>query len=404
MRAATPLLLLLLLVLSPGCDLFGGGEGESIYDPDRQSLPDPSITDVSPSGSALAGIDVLTITGQNFSTTPGNNYVYFGTVRGTVIEATATMLRVLPPNTPGTGIPIRISVLGAENYSNTFAYELVNAAESVGTIARSEEVFGIASDGAGGALLSVFNEGASDDVQYLAPDGTRSVYFATTFPWSGLAVNTDGVLYGVRGIRAVFALPEGGTQATFGVAPTGFAFNAITSDDAGNLWVGGDHTSGAASRAIYRIAPDRSLTEFPFPARVRDLIVSDGFLWAVGRDPDGSSKVWRFPLSGGTLGTPEVVVTVFPNETGTAYALATAADGTLFIGTNANDPVLVWDGSALSPLYPGILTAPVTGLAWGEGSILYAVRGRTFDPGGELAVQAAVIAIETRRPGGASLL
>ena len=71
-------------------------ESTSLYDPDEPLLPDPSVAEISPTGSALAGIDVLTITGQNFSETPENNLVYFGTVRGTVLagyKILATVLR-----------------------------------------------------------------------------------------------------------------------------------------------------------------------------------------------------------------------------------------------------------------------------------------------------------------------
>ena len=391
-------IIVLLLVLA-GCDT----EGTSLYDPDRPVLPDPVVQDVSPTGSALAGIDVLTITGQNFSATLEQNLVYFGSVRGTMLEATPTMLRVVAPNTPGDDVSVRVAVIGAENYSNAVSYDLINAAAPIGGIAQSEEVFGIAPDGAGGAFVSVFREGSSAGIQRLAPDGSRSLYFDTTFPWSGLAFNTDGVLYGVRGARAIFALPEGGSQQVFAVAPNGFTFNAITTDADGNVWVGGDNTGGPGARAIYKIDPAGELTAFPFEARVRDMIVYDGFLWAVGRAASGAAKVWRFPLSGGALGAAEEVVTVFQNETNTAFALAASADGALFIGTDAADPLLVYENGALSPLYPGILTAPATGLAWGEGSGLYLVRGRVVGPGGDVVVLPNLIRVETRRTGAASL-
>lgn len=392
-------------------------DGTSIYDPDRQPLADPALSAISPAGSALAGIDVLTITGSNFSSVPENNLVYFGSVRGTVIASTPTSLQVISPNTPGAGVSVRVAVVGsdgvgAENYSNALTYDLLNAAAPIGEIGRSEEIFGIASASGGGAYLSVFKESVSDDVQRLTASGDRSVYFETGFPWAGLAEAPDGTLYGARGIRAVFSLPEGGSQTTEGVAPNGFQFTAITVGPDGTVWTGGNHTGGPDQRAIARVdteaSPTAAVTLFPFAPRVRDLIVFEGALWVLGQEPitasgGGETRVWRLPITGDALGAPEAVVTVFDGPGRTAFALAAAADGTLYIGTNAADPVFTYSGGTLEPLYPGILTAPVTGLAWGPGSTLYVVRGIVFNPDGSTVdVFPAVIEVETRRAPGAS--
>ena len=61
---------------------------EDIWDGDDTGGETPVITNVEPSGGAFAGIDTVTITGQNFSDTETKNIVYFNSLLGKVVDAT----------------------------------------------------------------------------------------------------------------------------------------------------------------------------------------------------------------------------------------------------------------------------------------------------------------------------
>ena len=234
------------------------GTGESLYDPDREGLPDPVINDVQPPGSALAGVDVLTITGQNFSDDADDNFVYFGGVRGEILESSATSLSVLAPNEPLDDAEIKISVLGAENFSNSIPYRLEAAADEFGDIAAFEEPFGLVGDDAGNLYASMFSTGISAGIIRFAPDGSRSTYVQTTFKWDDMAFGPDGLLYAVRGVRAIFRFSEGSAQETWVVIPDNtVSLAAVTFDQAGNLWAGGPNVN------IYRVAPDGTISEYP---------------------------------------------------------------------------------------------------------------------------------------------
>jgi len=76
----------------------------------------PAITTFSPS-SGPAGTTV-TITGTNFSATPGENTVYFGAVKATISAATASQLDVSVP-IGATHQPITVTVNGLTAYSNS---------------------------------------------------------------------------------------------------------------------------------------------------------------------------------------------------------------------------------------------------------------------------------------------
>ena len=61
---------------------------ENIWDEDDQGNASPSISSVEPEEAAFAGIDTLTINGQNFSENSSANLVYFDNMLGNVINAT----------------------------------------------------------------------------------------------------------------------------------------------------------------------------------------------------------------------------------------------------------------------------------------------------------------------------
>ena len=374
-----------ILVGVAACD---SGPGESLYDPDRQSGPDPVISNVEPDGSAFAGVDVVTVAGQNFSTTPEENLVYFGGTKGAVLEASAGQLSVLPPNNPAEDATIKIAVIGAENFSNAIPYKLEAAAELFGDVAAFEEPFGMTSDADGNLFVSMFSDGRSIGILEFAPDGSRRTWVETTFKWDGMAFGPDGMLYAVRSLRAAFRFTEGGSQETFAVVDDqSVELRAIAFDASGNFWSGGDNVS------LYRVAPDKSITEFPFEADVTGLAVADGVLYATATK-DGVSGVWKFQIDGsGGIGSGEQLADIsqFDAE---ALSIAVATSGEILVGTDGDDPIVLVqpDGSA-EVLYPGILATPALGLAWGLAPTLYMNKARTS------GTNANLFKINTRREG-----
>ena len=352
-----------------GCD---SGPAPSLYDPDRASAPDPLVTSISPEGFALAGVDVVTIDGSNFSAQVSDNLVYFNEVRGEVLEASATRLRVQAPATPGADIEVRVSVLGAENYSNGIAYRLEAAVEPFGDIAGFEEPFSIASDPAGNLYVSMNSDNRSVGVLRMAPDGARSPFVESTFIWTDMAYGTDDMLYTVRSVRAVFRFAEGGRQEVWGVIPdNSVRLSAITFGPENNLWAGGNNAN------IYRIAPDKSVEAFPFEANVRSLRFFEGYLYAAATR-DNASGIWRWPVTGGRAGEAELYFDVTGETGAEALALAFAANGDLFVGTNGADPVLLVEPNGQADVfYPGLFMPAATAFAWGASPNLYMVQGRT---------------------------
>lgn len=395
---------LLPALLLAGCDT---GTAPSLYTPDDPSKPDPVVTAVEPAGSALAGVDIIRLTGQNFSTVAEENYVYFGPNRGELISATPTLLEVRSPATPGDDIPIRVSVIGAENFSEEIPYRLEAAFELFGNIGKVEEPKAMTTDAAGNVYLALFAGGVSAGFKKISPQGVRSDFAATTFLWSSIAVGTDSRLYAARNLRAIFRFAQGAAQETFvTLTPTTVRIAALTFDASGYLWAGGQNTE------IYRISADKTIARFPFDGNVTALKVYGGHLYAVAA-VGGAYGVWRFAMDGaGNLGTGQLYFDI-AGALGTnvaSEAIAFAADGTMYLGTDQDDPVVVVAPNATShaPLYTGVLSQPMVGgtrippspvfdFAWGADPFLYMIRSR---PVGSLAGDAiTMVRINTRKAG-----
>ncbi|MEM8559933.1 MAG: IPT/TIG domain-containing protein [Bacteroidota bacterium] len=417
----TCLAFVLPLLIALGCDT----EGESLFDPDRAANPDPVLGAVSPNSQAnivLAGIDAVTLTGQNFSTVAEENLVYFNAVRAEVLSATATELVVRAPNTPGESLNVRVAVIGAENYSQGVEYRLISALSGVDAIQPFETPTGIGLDEAGDLFVSldVPNPGGggriSTGVFEISPDGMRSVYYdGTLFPWTDLEVGPNDELVGARGIRALFELPEGGRQVTYlnatGVSPAPTIRSFEFAED-GSLWA-----ASGSGILIYAPPGGGSFESFEVGDAVFDVALLDGNLYAA-IDRDGMSQVVRFAITGpGSLGAEEPYFSLDPSTNATARRIALAADGTLFVGTDFvdpsqsfRDPVYIVDTSGNGqPLYTGVIgpqdageRVRIDGFGWDPGTGLYTLRTFITGDGSEddpITERSTVIRIEARIQG-----
>ncbi len=387
-----------------GCD---SGPAETLYDPDRSALPDPVIQTVSPSAAAFAGVDEVTIVGSNFSPSPAENYVYFGKERAQLVSGSATELTVVPPATPNPEVGIRVSVLGAVNFSNTWTYALEAAIEPHGGFGKVESATAMTTDAEGNMYVGLIVDGVSQGIKRITPDNVRTDYVSSTFQWTAMALGPDGFLYAVRNIRAVFRFMEGGSQEVFtALTPSSVRLNALAFDASGNLWTGGSHDE------IFRVTPEKAVSRFAFDAEVTALAVSGTTLFAAANDNSGSA-VWSFPIeASGSLGPGtrlhDVTAALGPGKQGTG--LAFASDGTIYVATDHADPVwFAAPGGTLSPLYPGVLRQPEVGgsqipavpsldLAWGPDPFLYLLQSRAS--GGLAGDSRPLIRINTRKERG----
>ena len=353
----------------------------SLYDPNAAAAATPSITSIAPpSGTALAGVTDVTITGANFSPVMQNNYVYFDASPATVLQASATELRVTPPNVVKDSIKVRVAVVGSVPFSNTMLYELKPAAEDVGGIESFEVPYGIACDTAGNVYVSLIARGVGAGVKKITPDGVRSdfspAFSSSVNKWNGMKVGSGGFMYALAR-NAIFRIPmAGGNAAAWAanVIPNPGLANDLDFDASGNIWVGG---SGSTVFSRVRVS-DKNVKSFPFNGDVRSVRVYDGYVY-LGALLDSVEGVWRFRIvSPDSIGAREEyfnLTSVYGAGKGSVYAVTFAADGDMYLGTDHADGIRVVHPSKNSePLYPGVLQPRSLSFAWGTGPYLYVSR------------------------------
>lgn len=396
MNYKTIIATLLIILLFVSCEEDTPG---SLFDPDERGNPAPEITAVDPPDGSLAGVGIVTITGNNFSPILHQNMVYIGTRAAHVLEASETQLVVRAPNEIGDTLRLRVAVAGAIAFSNEIVYSLEPAIELHGTLTDAQTPWAIAADIDGNVYVSISRAGASDGVQKVKADGTLEEYVPPRIPrYDGMKFGPDGSLYLVRNLRLIARVPPGGgTEENWLPLRVGTRFVDMDFDEHGYLWVVGHND------AIFRVdVGDQSVDEFPFNADIRSVRYFDGYLYVSAvKDVNGSttSGIWRFAVDNASnLGEQELYFH-FSEQYGSNNAIALAitfsADGYMYVGTNGPDGIIVVNpgGDGWESLYPGLILPTGMIFAWGDGPNLYYTRGETGNN------DQALIRINTQREG-----
>ncbi|MBX2976789.1 MAG: IPT/TIG domain-containing protein [Ignavibacteriaceae bacterium] len=349
----------------------------SLWNGDYTPLPAPVITSISPATQGLAGIEEVTITGTNFSPNVGENFVYFGNTKGTVLQATTTSLLVKAPNVTGDSLNVRVVVQNALSTSNAITYKLLSAFRVVVEFGTGTTPSGITFDNAGNMYYFL------GGIKKITPSGDTSSYApkgAETF-WASLKFGPDGALYAARSVAGIFRIMPGATPASWVTSSAGIgSTNDFDFDQNQNMWAAGNAT------IISRIKPDKSVKTFPSPAFVvRGVRVYNGYLYLSGRK-DNKEGIWRAEiLPNEDLGAIEPYFDfAAAGYSGDATSLAVSTDGVFYLGVNTQlnagvEHIIVVRADGTSNiLYPGVLEPKMKSkcqsLFWGPGQNIYYVR------------------------------
>ncbi len=129
---------LLAAILLMGLIISCGGD-------DNAETPSPTITGFTPTSGEVGAS--VTINGTNFSTTPANNQVKFGSVTATVTSATATSLTTTVPAGATTGkISVTVNektAISTADFTVNFAPSISNFTPTSGTAGTSVTITGL---------------------------------------------------------------------------------------------------------------------------------------------------------------------------------------------------------------------------------------------------------------------
>jgi hypothetical protein len=365
------------IVIMWGCE---NDYPDSIYNPNETFKPNPTISNISPD-VAFAGVDTITITGQNFSSNSSDVEVYFNGVKGETVSSSADLVKVIPPNVIGDSVKIQLRVVGAIKYAELKPYKLEPITIEYGVFDQFDDAYGIACDLNENIYVSLFGNKL---IQKITPDLERHDYVKILRDkTTQMKFGPDGYLYYLFGLKFMLrVLPDGSKDELFAILP-GNAYD-LDFDENLNIY------SGGSGSAIYRTTPDKQSTivkQYP-DTYIHALRVYNGYLYVAGsysgNDPNHVVEgVWRNQIIAGndSLGATELVLDFESKMVGKEIrSLAVSEDGNIYLGSTGDEGIYVIknDGS-FGALYPGVLGPDIYAMTWGNGEFIYVTRKSDID-------------------------
>jgi len=382
----------------------GEDPAPSLFELAGESTVPAVINSLSPPISALAGITPITITGENFSSKPGNNIVTFNGFKGKVISASTTQLTVIPPVVVSDSVAIKMTVTGSttnpEFFSNIVIYKLTPAVAELFkfdppaltglpngiTCDNQENIYVQITLPSTNTSLGIKRINPQGSLTSFAPKGTEPSFFTS------LTYGANNTIYATRRARGII-------QATEGTTPSTFVSSGITQvvidtdfDQNQNMWAGCD------SNIVYRIKLTKEIKAFSFSGRTRAVKVFENSLFVAARS-NSKEVIYKFPIiSADSLGTPELYFN-FSNTVDPLLEIkdiTLSLDGDLYIGTNKKtDPIfIVHPNKKFETLYTGLIVGAIYSFVWGTDVFLYAAT-RNVDTDNGITI----LKIDLEKPG-----
>lgn len=347
----------------------------SLYDPNAPNGPQPTITSISPVGSAVAAMDTVIVQGTNFSSVLAENTVFFNSSPAALLSSTPTQIMLMAPLVPADSIAVRVVVQGSVQFSNISLYKLKAGVANWGSLQANDTSTSVTTDASGNLLAAILLKAIEGGIIKCTPAGVRSTYAPATAGvalWSSLKMGPGGYLYAARNFRAVYRFsPGGGSSATVWQAfPVGTAIADIDFDQSGNLWGGGNNSN------IYCVTQGKVTTTVPFVGNVHCVRVFNGYLYFSAKT-DAGEKIWRAQITGTTLGTPEIYFDFgASNPTNVPLSITFSSDGTMYVGTDTQSGLLIVNTNKTVSVpfgaYKAMFGTGLAYLAWGSADDLYA--------------------------------
>lgn len=355
---------------------------DSFYNPDETVKSNPSISNIEPE-YVLAGVDNITIWGNNFSDILSENTVYFNSVKATIISSSINKIVVKAPDLPLDSIKVKIDVAGALNFSNIELFKLFPAVEEVFPFETYQEPYTVTSDGLGNLYFSFIEDAVGKGIYKVSADGVLSEFAPkggeTTF--SSLKYNSEGYLIGVYGNKAIFKIEAGIKAAVFfNTNNNSIRLFALDYDKDKNIWAAGK------GGKIVSVEQDKTVHFFDYEYDISSIRVFNDYLYAISGST-GSQEIVRFPIvTADSIGVAEMVFN-FSDNVGIdviANSITFSADGQMILAITPNsqatapvDPIMfVNSNGSFGTFYSGLISSSSSYLSWGSGTEMFIIKDR----------------------------
>lgn len=382
------------LILLSGCEYDGP---TAVYNQPYNQDDPPRIDAIDPP-EATGGVNLITITGANFSENFDSNMVYISnnyfengeekTIAGQaeITDVSMTSLTFRRPNIASDSAMIKVLNYEAHVYDSLYPYRITQPYELFGgfTITGNQlDAIAVDQD----ENVYVVQRSLPRMVYRISPDGVKTELGDQGTNVTDALIAPDGNLVLLTGRRNVLKMdPATGTVEDW-YENAGRARVQVGDFDAhGNLITGGGRTG------LYVLAPDMTETEVDDYGNfeILDIRVYEGAVYVLAENtrPDTLDPVlapemgiWRNTTAGdpGGFGEKELVLDWY--DTGDyansmVYDMAFTSDGKLLVATDHADPLFLYDleTGTQEIFYKSIIPSSVVHTVWGGGNYLYMIQ------------------------------
>ncbi len=396
---------IVMLVLS-GCQ---DNTTNYVWPPDySKEKPRPVITSIEKDASTMdadsvvfAGVGIVYIKGQNFSSVTTDNHIFFSGEPGTVLEATESQLKVKVPFVVGDSLKIQLSVAGALEFAEykgkdyVFPFRTKNAARIYKTIDSFTDASGLAVDADGNAYVLTTTKKI---LKLTDPDSDAVEYGTATFITTPcMRMGPDSMLYLTRGTTSIYRTPSGGGKA-LKFASAGSKVSYFDFDQNHNLFAGG---KGGGLEVVHEDKTKLTVADYT-DYLITGLRIYNGYVY-VSAEYEGTDStavqqgIWKHQITDnvGNVGAAELVIdwgAMVGADGPKILSFTFDEDGEMYIGQDKDNAIYLLNKGEY--FYPEILTAPTTQITWGNGHYFYINRHDNSD--GSLR---AIIRVETTKMG-----
>lgn len=384
MKFLTGVLLTAIIPFAAGCEF---DVAKPQWENDFTEPAEPVITEIIPADAAIAGVNTITINGQNFATAPDINDIYFNNVKAENLTSSASSIVVRRPNIAADECVIKVVSSSALVVVKHEPYRVDKVVERYGDFIDNIELSVLTEDDAGN--LYVIETDTRNIIKYL-PGGEKVTIGTASRPAYDAVIGPDGRMYIAENNRAIDVVDlQTGTVERWVRLPSGRVVHHGDFDNEGYYYCG-----GRRSRLVI-VAPDedQTVTDTDEEYRSDEIMgvrVFDGYVYllVLSDSPDEFTPewaVWRNQILGnGAVGEKELVLDLskFSANDSTSLDVTSfnfSSDGKMYLSVNDENTLVVYDMASdkMDHFYKGILPGYCKYFNWGNSTSIYMITGNS---------------------------
>jgi hypothetical protein len=376
---------------------------EPMWEQPAPTVMTPTITGVIPPQAAAAGVNKITIQGQNFSDARADMNVYFNSTLAEIVNSSSTSITVRRPNLFAPATEIKVVSAKAYLAAKSSPYGIDTVMDRYGAFVANIPLATVAVDSVENVF--VVANGTPYTFWKVAPNGVAATLSITEVSpalkrtYSDARIHNGNLyLLGYQQREIQVANPTTGLLARWTRLPPGIPVDVGDFDANGNFYTGG------ASTDLCVIPPNPPVSLSAGQIKTAGIYLTDeiqavrvfgGSVYVASRQANtaNAAKIWKHTVdAAGNLGPQSLVVDLVSIASSVVKGIAFSANGALYLTIDDPNPLLVYDPTAktLDYFYKDILPPHAQHSTWGKGKNLYMISN---DPTAQMSNMWNVIRI-----------